>query len=65
MFIGGPVGRWVIGTVLGLRKLGSDSATYPGQNVEEAGATLVLTVAFAILLAVFALVRVDLSSCHI
>ena len=57
IFFGGPGGRWVVGTILGLRSLERNrSGTFPGQKIEEPGPVIWLMVAFAYLLALFATV---------
>ena len=57
LFIGGPPGRWVVGTVLGVKELQmNEDIRYPGERVIYAGAGLLLSFGFALLLGAFALV---------
>ena len=57
LFIGGPPGRWVVGTILGVKELQmNEDIRYPGERVIYAGAGLLLSFGFALLLGAFALV---------
>jgi hypothetical protein len=61
IFFGGPGGRWVIGTALGLRELQQmddiqTRRTSPGSSIEKASLMLLSVVCLAVLLSCFALV---------
>ena len=61
---GGPLGRWNLGTILGLRELRIlESASLdlrdPGDDLRKHGYALLLTVFFALMLGLFALVRIQ------
>lgn len=62
LFFGGPPGRWIVGTVLGVRDLQArESAArsqeigyHPGDNVAFVGVGLLATFGFAVLLSLVA-----------
>jgi hypothetical protein len=61
IFCGGPAGRWIVGTLLGIRVLRERRITEPswfsGSVVAQPHARVVILVGFAILIWLFAVVR--------
>lgn len=67
IFVGGPFGRWIFGTILGYRilkpsrhRIGSDNG-YAGQTIEEPHLRVLIAAAFGFLLCTFALVNSSIS----
>lgn len=62
VIFGGPAGRWIIGTLLGVRELQRieefDGYNAPGDRIAKPGIALLLTVGFAILLSLFTIVSI-------
>lgn len=62
LFVGGPPGRWIVGTVLGVRDLqvresaarAQEIGYHPGDNVAFVGVGLLATFGFAVLLSLVA-----------
>ena len=69
IFIGGPFGRFLIGSVLGFRLIESsrpeDRVRYPGQTIQEPHLTIVFVAGMGLVLSLFSMVSaLHLQSLH-
>ncbi|KAF8889341.1 DHHC palmitoyltransferase-domain-containing protein [Infundibulicybe gibba] len=68
IFFGGPIGRWVCGTMIGFYQLKfhrMDERLFPGDTIERPHLRVVLAVAPGLLLSIFSLALVVLSARYI